>query len=74
MARFPADIRAFAELFVEMQQQRYTADYDPAAVFPKGAVTQYLDDAAEVIHDFDNSPAKDRRAFAVYVLLDFRAS
>lgn len=70
--RFPADIRNFAELFVSTQVKRHRADYDPVATFHKSDVIQDIDEAEDAIMRFNKAPRADRRAFAVYVLLDIR--
>ena len=72
MDRFPADVQDFGSLFVEMQRKRHTADYDPDAQFTKSDVVKDIDRVADVIARFSDVAAKDRRAFAIYVLLDHR--
>ena len=59
-------------MFVDLQKKRHRADYDPYAVFSKLEVVQGIQEAEKVIRDFVRAPRKDRRAFAVYVLLDIR--
>ena len=70
--RFPADIRNFAKLFVSMQVKRHRADYDPGGTFRKSDVIQDIDEAEDVIKRFSEVSRADRRAFAIYVLLDIR--
>ena len=72
MEKFPRDIRDFAELFAFMQIQRHRADYDPDGYFYKDVVLYLVDEAADRIGRFGRVSVKDRRAFAVYVLLDIR--
>ena len=72
ISRFPAAIQDFAKLFSEMQAKRHAADYDPYAAFFKSDVLQDIAAAAAIIDLFNATPARDRRAFAVYVLLDVR--
>ncbi len=74
ITRFPEAIQEFAELFIAMQQERHLADYDPDAAFLKSIVIARINDAEQVIRRFAAVPVKDRRAFAVYVLLPFRAN
>lgn len=69
---FPSDIQDFAGMFVEMQAKRHSADYHPDGVFYKSEVIQDIDEAADVLNRFQKVPVKDRRAFAVYVLLELR--
>ena len=57
-----------------MQHKRHTADYDPEARFTKSVVTKDIDRVEDVIRDFADAPIKDRRAFAIHVLLNQRKS
>ena len=70
--RFPPDIQEFADWFAEMQGKRETADYDPTGNFEQSAVIADIDSSADVISRFRQVPERDRRAFAVYVLLNLR--
>ena len=72
MKRFPSQVQDFAGLFTFMQEERHRADYDPGGVFYKDVVLRNTDEAEEHIRRFNRVPVKDRRAFAVYVLLDIR--
>ncbi len=74
ISRFPGEIQDFAELFVLMQEERHRADYDPDTSFYKLYVRFRITQAAIHIRRFNRAPAKDRRAFAVYVLLNLRAT
>ena len=71
--RFPSDIRQFAYKFVDMQQKRHQADYDPEVDFSKDVVILDIGATNEIIRNFQRVPVKDRRAFAVYVLLSVRS-
>ena len=70
--RFPGAVQDFANAFVDMQKKRHSADYDPGAAFSKLEVLQGISEAENVIRSFGRVPAKDRRAFAVYLLFDIR--
>ena len=70
--QFPAEIQDLANVFVDLQKKRHAADYDPDTVFSKPEVLQDIDEAETVIRGFPLAPRKDRRAFAVYLLLDIR--
>ena len=74
MQSFSNVIRDFATLFVEMQQKRHTADYDPDARFTKSDVMKDIERVDDAIDQFSHEPVKDRRAFAIYLLLDLRKS
>ena len=73
IVRFPGEIQDFSGQFVYMQKQRHRADYDPYMDVSKSSVLQDILAVESVVRRFNRSPAKDRRAFAVYVLLDLRA-
>jgi hypothetical protein len=69
---FPVQIQEFARVFSFLQAKRHAADYDPATIFE---VTEYRIDFALVqsaITAFLAAPARDRRAFAAFVLLKSR--
>ena len=72
IARFPIDIQDFANMFVDMQAKRHSADYDPDATFSLHDTIQDIDDVENAIIRFNGAPRKDRRAFAVYVLFQRR--
>ena len=72
VANFPSEIRYFARTFVDTQQDRHCADYDPDVSFVKADVMRLIDYAEDAIRRFQQVPARDRRAFAVYVLLPTR--
>ena len=66
--RFPVEIIDFAGKFVEMQQKRHDADYNPYAKFYKSDVLTDIGSVEVVIAGLLASPVKDRRAFASWVL------
>ena len=70
--RFPSEIQAFAGIFTDMQRKRESADYDPDGTFYKSDVLDDIYTTENVISQFLKVPLKDRRAFAVYVLLNIR--
>ena len=76
MKKFPPSIREFGDFFVEMQEVRHSADYDPYAEFEepltKFFVGRLIDSAEQIIRDFNAAHEKDRKAFAVYVLFKSR--
>jgi hypothetical protein len=55
-----------------MQVKRHLADYDPYAAFYKSAVVADIAIAKSVMKTFGTASMKDRRAFAVWVLLKDR--
>lgn len=66
--KFPVPIADFASKFVEMQRKRHSADYDPSAKFFKSDVISDIAATEVVIGNFLNALAKDKRAFASWVL------
>lgn len=68
VAKFPSAIVDFAYAFAEMQTKRHVADYSPDATFYKSAVSSDIDRAESVIKAFATVPAKDKRAFASWLL------
>ena len=65
----PQEIQDFADHFVAMQIKRHEADYDLNCRFAKTAVISDMRAAEAIINAFNSVSAKDRRAFAVWVLL-----
>ena len=76
MQRFPIEIQGFARLFVGMQIARHEADYNPNPEFEfyKDAVLQNIIDSEYQLERFAEASIRDRRAFAVYVLMPMRRS
>ena len=55
-----------------MQRERHTADYDPDATFYRADVLDLIDETERTITVFEEAEARDRRAFAVFVLFRLR--
>ena len=72
MRQFPAEIEGFGKQFVDMQQKRHFADYDPETAFRRNEVIHLIDQTESVIAAFNAVPNIDKRAFAVYVLFRLR--
>ena len=68
MAGFPGPIRRFAITFVELQDQRHSADYDPDASFNLQEVQQLVNDAQDAIDAFNAASEDERRLLAVYLV------
>ena len=66
---FPPEIQDFAEAFTDMRKKRHLADYEPEGRWTKSNVEEDLDAATDAIDGFEAAPLRDRRAFAVFVLL-----
>ena len=72
MRSFTQEIQDFAELFVELQDKRHQADYNPAWVGFKSDVEDHIADARSVMERFEAVPVQERRAFAAHVLFRSR--
>ena len=72
MRRFSLETQKFGAVFVRMQRERQSADYDPGASFSRSEAIEFVDEAARVIAEFENVDASERRAFAVFVLFRLR--
>ncbi len=72
IGRFSENTRLFAKTFVQIQKQRYRADYAPGAVFRKSEVAQRIIEAEDAIHALQKESMAERRAFAAYVLFKSR--
>jgi hypothetical protein len=70
--KFPKEIEDFANTFVQLQEKRHIADYDPKAKFAKSGVQSDIIIAYVAIETFNSAKRADRRAFCVYVLLKER--
>ena len=70
--RFPAKIQAFADSFVTLQEYRHRADYSPDQHFTKQEVSVIVGLARSAVAAIGTAPARDRRAFAIHVLLAYR--
>lgn len=73
LLRTPSDVRDFAQLFVETQEDRHGADYDPMWKRDKSSIEDRLAEVGHVIRRFGSVPAEDRRAFAAHVLFRRRS-
>ncbi len=69
MQRFPIAIKSFGKLLVEIQEERNTANYEPATSFESAEVEELVEDAADAIAQLRRSPRQDLRALSLYLLL-----
>lgn len=69
---FPAEIVSFADAFVALQELRHRADYDPDAAFKRSEVLNHIKVARTATGALTFAGARDRRAFAVHLLLTYR--
>lgn len=66
---FPKPIVGCADAFVTLQQKRHEADYDPDFSINRADVLELIALAAKSIVDLRSVPRRDRKAFAVKLLL-----
>jgi uncharacterized protein (UPF0332 family) len=66
---FPGGIVTFANTFISMQEKRHSADYNPDARYTQADVLLLIRNAEQAIASLKGEPRKDRRAFAVSVLM-----
>lgn len=67
MSLFSSNLRRFAITLVDSQQRRHQADYDPGTTFTQSQVNQIIDDAADALAGFDNSPPDEVSLFIAYL-------
>jgi hypothetical protein len=72
ISRFPQAIQDFANLFAQTQTKRHEADYDPTSTFARSDIPVTIASVEAAIKDFKNAPKKDKRAFAVWILIKSR--
>ena len=72
MRQFPPAIQDFARHFVDMQRLRHYADYAPVTNLDRSQVLHLVDETERITAQFNNTPASDRRAFAIYALFRLR--
>ena len=69
-----AQIKTCADTFVNLQQMRHNADYDPALRVLRAHAITAIDLGGAAIRNLKSAPRKDRKAFAVQLLLKKRRS
>ena len=60
--------------FIDLQNWRHLADYDPNAVFTRYDAVTLINRAEDAIRGFVDADAMERRAFAAHVLFRARIS
>lgn len=66
---FPAEIEHFAKLFVQLQEKRHRADYDPNGRFYKSEIETDIEAAAAAVVALRTSALRHRRALAAHILI-----
>jgi uncharacterized protein (UPF0332 family) len=72
MGRFPKELEDFGNTYVDLQEKRHDADYDPETTWTRIDVQTHIDAAELVIKQLRAVPMKDRRAFAAWIVLKKR--
>lgn len=67
--RFSAAVCELADRFVLLQGRRHRADYDPDESFTQEEALTATTQVESAINDFRAVPDRERRAFAVYILM-----
>jgi len=71
---FPPAIHDFADAFVQLQDARHMADYDPMVRPTKEQAQFYAELADQSIKALRSAPSNDRKAFAAWVLITSRGA
>ena len=66
---FPDGIVTCARLFVDLQQRRHDADYNPLTWITRSEAMETIDQAEFAISSLRATSRRDRRAFAIQILL-----
>lgn len=72
MNAFETAIEDFGLAFVDLQNWRHRADYDPNAEFSRPDAVRLIDRAEAAIIAFEAADATERKAFAAHVLFRVR--
>jgi len=70
--KFPSGIVSCADTFVKLQKARHAADYDPTHRVLRAEAMAFVSEADSAIRTLRTAPRKDRRAFAIQLLLKRR--
>ena len=69
---FAPPIQTFGRAFVDLQNWRHRADYDPNAEFSRPDAVRLIDRAEAAIMAFEAADPTERKAFAAHVLFRVR--
>jgi hypothetical protein len=65
---FGPDLRAFARSTIELQEERYAADYDPTDQFPASRAGRAINVARAALHHWAAAPETERRSLLMLLL------
>ena len=66
---YPEAIRAFADTFIDLHQQRLLADEDPSATFTAAEAQSWVQRANGAINAFLSTDPTQRKSFAIEILI-----
>ena len=69
---FPEDVLVFSDAFMQLQEARHEADYNPMSKFTRSEAVALIELAESGIHSLRRADAPHRRAFVAWVLLKRR--
>ena len=69
---FSARAATFADLFLDLQNERHNADYNPVAIFTTQTAINWLNNTEAAIIDFLETTTRERAAIAVLTLIRTR--
>ena len=72
MALFPNEVREFGDVFIDLQRERNTADYNPDRTFTVSSTLRAIDHARQAIIRFSGVSPGTRRNLATYILFGNR--
>jgi hypothetical protein len=69
---FGSDLKAFATAFVDLQEKRHAADYDPSLTVTRSEVRATVASSQTAFARFESAPAEQREAFLSLLLFQPR--
>jgi len=70
---YPEEIKTCSAIFIELQEMRHRADYDPDYRLTRAVALQAVDMAERAIRSLKAASRTDRKAFAVLLLFKRRS-
>lgn len=72
-SQIPASLRDVADAFVQLQELRHEADYDPKASFLRSDVVAHIRLARTAVAQLEGASTADRRTFASWLIFKSKA-
>jgi len=70
---FPRSIRDLSDAFVQLQEERHEADYNPRRRFSLVDARTLVQTAEQAIADFKEAPGNDKKLFIAFLLFGARS-